>query len=300
MTQCTSSGYEAKWAFEAAGGTFDASSERWPFLSDSMAKIERQIITEGITGSRAYDTANRRRGPYSVAGTLECNPSWIFWASWLPRILGAAAVGTTFDVANELPAWDMVSSRVNRVVKYEDCKVDKATIRFAPDLVTCSLDCMGLVATETAGGISFPAASLPTGASAIPQAFLDCTMTIGGEAVNLVGGELLIDNMLQPLVFAGAANTSCLREGPRMVKFTSQHTSSENDWEEMYDLASPATIVLTVGYGNLSTTFTLRECFASNRTPTVDGKDEIKMGFEWIAMASGSTTEITVVNDSTP
>jgi len=297
MTQCTASGYQGRWAVQGGSSlrTIDANSERWDFNKDGIKKLERVIYGNGITGTRSKQTSRRRRGPYSVGGALEIDPSFAFFDAWLPRILGADESSDTFAVAEELPAWDIMSDRVGNIVRYNDCKVDKARLKFSPDSLVLTLDVLGLAAVET--GLSYPAiTNVPTTISYTPLAFLDCTFSIASANRNITDGELIIDNAITPHIFAGSSASSCLREGERLVTLTEKNTSASADWSALYGI-NPTTIAITIAYLNMSAVITLNNCMAPIETPTVDGKQEILMGLTWTAHASGSTKEIVVTND---
>ena len=47
----------------------------------------------------------------------------------LPRILGAAAVGDVFDVAETLPSFTVFIDKVGDIFQYDDCKCNRATFR---------------------------------------------------------------------------------------------------------------------------------------------------------------------------
>jgi hypothetical protein len=296
MTQCTSSGYQSSWLVEGGDSprTIDTNSERWDFNSDSLRKSERLIIADGITGSRSMETSRRRRGPYSVAGSLVCDPSFAFFDAWLPRILGADESTDTFAVDEELPAWDVMSDRVGEIVRYNDCKVDKARLRFAPDKLTLTLECLGMEAIET--GLSLPTVAFPTGIEYTPLGFMDCVFNIASGDRQITEGELLVDNGLTPHKFSGLDYAGCLREGQRLVTLTETSTSSAADWAALYGIAA-TTITITLAYLNMGGVITLSNCMAPIETPVVEGKGEIPMPLIWQAMGNTTTKEISWTND---
>lgn len=294
---CTSSGYNAQWLVQGGSSprTINSSSERWDFNKDSVRKAERLIIADGITGTRSPEVARRRHGPYTVGGSLEVDPSLEFLDKWLPRILGGAEASDTFLVAEELPAFDLMSDRVGKVVRYNDCKVDKARLKFSPDKLVLTLDILGLAAIET--GLTFPSGTaIGTASKDTPLAFMDCSFNIAAGARNITEGELLIDNGLTPHIFAGAAYTSCLREGERLVTLTETGTSAAADWTALYGIEA-TTITITIAYLTMGSVITLNNALAPQETPVVEGKQEIPLSFTWQMAAAGATKEIVWTND---
>lgn len=296
------SGFKGRWAVEpgAAPHTFDGSSERWKFNKDTVKRTVPLLVSEGISGSRSTMIDRAVPGEYRVAGQLEINPSFLFWDLWLPRILGATESADTFNIADALQEWGMVADRGAEIVQYDSMKVSKMELRFAPGLLVCTLDVMGLEADE-GGSVNFPAASFSTAASTQLQTFHGSTFSLEptDQGSGIVReGIITVDNMLEAMPGAGIGFAESLRETGRLVTLQLTNAMSADDWAEIYGTEAPWDASVTLAHENMSTVFTLRNLMAQRDTPVVDGKgQEIKSNLTFQAFSDASNNEITVTND---
>lgn len=284
------SGYKARFAVKGGSAPRDMSSGSvfWPCVSDGIKKNGTILRPAGITGSRSQRQELIRDGAYAPGGPVVLEPSFAFWDEWLPRILGAAENSDEFLVADTLPEFDWMSDRVGRVVRYNDCKVNRMELRFAPGLLQCTLDIMGLTAVET--GNTFPTVVHGVTDSYAPQAFHHAVITIEGEARSVREGTLIIDNQLDPRPSAGSQGWECLREGERIVTLQTTMPGTADNWDECYAVAAEdaANATIAITRGGLVTTFTLYNLTAPEDTPIVNGKDELVMGLQYQAGADAS------------
>jgi hypothetical protein len=298
------SGFSGRFAVEpgAAPHTFDASSERWKFTKDTVKRTVPLLVSEGITGTRSQAVDMAVPGEYSVGGQLEINPSFLFWDLWLPRILGAAESTDTFNIAETLQEWGMISDRGAEIVQYDSMKVSKMELRFAPGLLVCTLDVMGLEADE-AGAVTFPAASFSAAASTRLQTYHASTFSLEptDDGAGIVReGIITVDNMLEAMPGAGIGFAESLRESGRLVTLSLTNAMSADDWEEIYGTETPWDATVTLAHENMSTVFTLRNLLCPRDTPVNDGKgQEIKsaLTFQAFQDADGTNKEIQVTND---
>lgn len=298
------SGYVSRWAVKGGSAPRDMStgSERWHFEKDNVKRNKALLMGHGITGNRSNNLTLSRAGAYLVQGQRSVNPSYAFMAAWLPRILGTAASGTTYAVADTLLAFDSMTDLGAKVVRWNDCKVAKATLKFAPGLLDLQLDIMGLLAVET--GNTFPTVSFGVTADYQQMAFHDSTFTLaaitsGTTAVR--DGTITIDNHL---VADYAANgndyPSNLREEGRTVKLTLAAGMGATEWDQLYGTETAWDATIATVAPALSCSWALNNLLAPRETPVIDGKGEVKIGLEFTAHEDASRKEIVVTLDSTP
>src|SRR6185369_10952800 len=99
----------------------------YEFLHESVRATRTILDTSGIRGTRSHAVERTRTGTYSVAGRIVLQPTPEELAHLLPRILGAAASGTNYAVAETLPDFYLSIDRGAKVFTYAGCKIVKAT-----------------------------------------------------------------------------------------------------------------------------------------------------------------------------
>jgi hypothetical protein len=281
----------------AAPHTFDASSEPYEFVAESVRKRGTILDTSGIRGTRSHHVSRTRPGTYEVGGSLTLHPSPADLDLLLPRILGAAESSDTFNLAESLPAFGILIDRVAETFQYTDCKVSKATFKgSAGGLVELVLEILG-VAEVT--GTSFPALSLDTTAAAAPYDFSDGVLTLQSAARKMMDFELLIDNGLSAR-FTNSQTATSITPQDRTItlKTTNPFTADEVDLYEQALAGAAGTLVLT--NGGMSTTFTFAALQVPDMSPVVGGKQEIPLKLEMTARTSEATPELVVTHDSAP
>jgi hypothetical protein len=294
-----SQGAQARLCMEpgAAPHTFDASSEPYEFVSESVQKKGKILDTAGIRGTRSHHVARTRPGTYEVGGSITLHPSPADLDLLLPRILGAAESADTFNLAETLPAFGILIDRVAETFEYTDCKVGKATFKgSAGGLVELTLEILG--AAEITG-TAFPSLTLATSAAAAPYVFSDGVLTLLSAARKLMDFELVIDNGLNAR-FTNSQSATSITPQDRTItlKTTNPFTADEADLYDQANEGAAGTLVLT--NGAMSTTFTFAALQVPAMSPVVGGKQEIPLVLEMTARMSGSTRELVVTHDSAP
>lgn len=296
MVQPASIGWATGLSMAAEDTAVGSYTEAYEFLSESLVGSNEIIDTKGITGSRSHKSERTRFGTNRVTGGIQFNPSPAMLVNLLPRILGGSPSGTTFPLAETLPAFDILVDRVAQRWVYGGCMVNSAVFRgTAGSMLTLDLDLRG--ATYEKSSDAFPSLSDPTDP---PYVFEDCAISLVGSARQITSFELKIDNALA-VRHSGSRNAATIIPADRIVTFhaTTPWTSDEADLHGQALAGSQATIVAT--NGNYSLTFTLVKLQFPDRGPVVrDRNGEIVYELEGVARMSGSTKELVVVNDSTP
>ena len=274
-------------------------TQRFEFVSESVGKRGTIIETGGIRGTRSHSKERTRVGPYSVGGTIVMEPSPEELAIWLPRILGTAASGTTYALAETLPTFVLVVDRVTKVFTYEGCKVASATFGFRKG-VAMSLSMNIIGTTESIGNAgTFPSLSLGTTG---PFTLTDTSgaVTILSVVRPVFDFEVTIDNGAVADRHLNATTVSQIPITDRVITLRSTHPYS-SDETDLYDQAitgGAGTIVAT--YAGYSLTFAFANLQAPAEAPTVGSKGEILLSLNSIAKQSGATKELIVTLDSSP
>jgi tail tube protein len=285
-------GVQAKLGMGAASPV----TEPYEFLTDNL-RLEQTIADlSAIRGTRSHPKERSRETQRTVTGNITMNPTPVELTTLLPRILGAAAVGTTFSLAETLPEFFVTSDRVTKVLTFNGCKVNRATFRATVGgPLELDMEIFGKDEAVGAAG-SFPALSIDVASP--PFILADLALTLAGVPYKCDQWEMMVDNTLE-VRYANSLTPTEINETDRQVTMTTRIPYV--DGGTLYGSGSAgvaATAVFT--NGAVSITFTLPAFIFPKASPVVDGRGE-----EWLPIAgpcrkSGATAELTVTLDSTP
>ena len=287
-----SMGHQARFG----AGTTNPVANQFEFLSCDFGKRGSLVESPGMRGTRSHYAESVNDGPYTVGGTLVMEPRPDELDLWLPFILGKAAVGDTFALAETIPDWYAVLDKVAAIYLYSGMKVNQAIFESAAGQnLKMSLACEG----KTEGTTTFPDISA-TLSERQPYIHHECVLTLDGDSVEVKNVRLTVDNALILDRFNNSQTRTELPEGDRIITLTCENpfTSYELD---LYDLAI-AGIAGTLVYtnGDRSLTFTMPNLKAPAQGPAVGARNtEIPLTLNFTAFKSGSDDELTVTNDST-
>lgn len=291
--------YNGRWAVEpgSAPHTFDTSSERYAFISDSVRRNGSIIDAAGILGTRARRVENTRAGNYSVGGTLVWNPTPIGLDLWLPRILGGSESADAFPTAETLPEFGLLCDREGGLFQYTNCKVARATFRgSAGNPIELALDIVGMAEIT---GTSYPAISLSTAANGYPYMFYEGALVLEGSSRSFESFELVIDNLIVSK-FRNSQTATCLLETGRNVTLKCDVPFTSTEMSALYGQeASEAAASLTFTNGNMSTVATIGRLQIPDRSPIIEGNAEIMLQLEGVGRGIAGGADIAFTNDST-
>jgi hypothetical protein len=277
--------------------TFDTSSERWEFLSESLKASRTLINSNAISGTRSQRSDRTRTGPYTVAGAIdfECSPQW--FDLWLPRILGAAEATDVFAVAETLPSFGVRIQRGGGVntSTYLDCKVNRGTIKGQSGGVCMAT--VDIVGKTTTGGLAVPAVAVGSTAAFTPYVFTDCVFNIDSTPFPISSFELTVDNVIAS-IFNNSLSATCLRETDRIVSFRFNSPATDDFWDAVF-ADNNLELSLAMTNGSRSCTIDVVNLQPSIEDATVSGKTEVRWDISGIARATASVKEIIVTNDNT-
>ncbi len=286
-----SSGSKAQLGMAASGTT---ATERYEFLTESVALAETFFNSDGIAGNRSRYSERTRQNTRAVSGSITLHPNSVELDVLLPRILGTAEVADSFTLAETLPTFSVIVDRVEKRFYYESCKVSRATFRASQGgPLELQLDIEGV--DEAVSATAFPALSISTVG---PYMFSDAVLSVAGSAYSFRDFELTIDNQLQGDRFLNSLTRTALPEGGRAVQWTLN--APYGDSTALYGLAAAGVAcVATFTQGARSIIFSSDKVSFPRQGPTVPGKEEIMFPLVGMAGRYGSTLELVVTNDST-
>ena len=311
-----SQGSSAKLLVEpgSSAHTFDASSEIYDFLYESIQKKGRIVGGRSIFGSRSNYISPTRQGHAEVGGDLATYTNAADLNLWLPRVLGAAKATFVFDIADTLPAFGMLIDRVGGIFQYTDCTVNRCMWRgkagpgdSEPEMIEQVLNIWALGETL---GTSWPG-SAPTMSVAANRAsyiMSDSVLTVASTPYPFKAFVLLVDNHLQRR-WVNSVNATALCPGDRtvMLRVLMPFTAATAAvFTGIYQNAArltgaSATLVFTpTGAGaGVSTSFALEKLQWGQTSPVVRGKTEIDLQVDFLVRkAAVATSEIIATSDS--
>lgn len=277
----------------SASNPVDAQFE---FLSENIRKTGNIVDTGGIRGTRSHPSERTRAGNYTIGGTLSMEPGPEELALLLPWVLGAAASGTTFALAETVPSRYITIDRIAKVMTYAGCYVNRATFR-ASEGTPLRLDIDVVGQTETVGdAATFPSLSLQTSA---PFIFTDGVFSLQSGNRSVKELTVVIDNALA-VAFNNSASASTIDASDRSVTTTlsTPYTSSETALYGQALAGAAATYTFTNGAYSLLFTFATLQF--PDRSPVVQNKGEVVLQLEGTARTLSTTKELVITLDSTP
>lgn len=291
-----SMGHQAQMAFDSVL-PFDGSSIPLEFRDESMGKQSEILDTAGVRGTRSHVRERTRTGTNTAGGVVNFHMSPIMLDHLLPVILGAAEAADVFDIAETLPQFQIMVDRVAKVFTYNNCRVNRATFRGTQgQICELALDIQAESETEGAAG-TFPALTMPTDE---PYVFSDGVLTLLSTAREFESFEIVVDNVLDVDRHMNNTGRSELPSTDRVVtcRFTFPFTPDETDLHDMALAgAASATFVLTnADTGGNTCTFDFATIQFPKTSPSVPGRDEVKLTLQGTARKVGSTSEIKVTN----
>lgn len=297
MTQ--SMGHQAQIAFDLAI-PFDAGSNRFDFVSHTLGQKESILDTDTVMGTRSHSEERTRFGQEDNSGQITVYMSPENLVYWLPVILGTAAAGTTFSLAETLIPFFILADDVDDVYLYSDCFVNTATITgtSGSNFITLVLD---IICKTRAAGQTFPVTvpDIPLTLDARPYVFTDGVLNLQSGAREFSEFELVIDNALN-VDYRNSTTPTDIDPGDRIITLNVNVPAIATNSDLINQALVGATGTLTFTNSTVSTLFTFGTLQSPSKDPEVAGKGPVQYDLSMIAKKTGSTAELVVTNDSTP
>ena len=300
--------------------TFDASSEPYDFLAESMARHRKYANVATIRGTRMAHSLQRRIVKYEYFGEVVKYISPAELDTILPKALGPASPAGTYQGGNgttfteeEIPYFSALFQRdsgifaapATSIFQYDNCKIDRFIMRGRaeqgqelPSLVTTTLRIVACNQAEVSLPANLPA--LGTAANYAPYAFSD---TESGITLVGVGSRPIQEFIIAWSNHATPKYVNALK--PYAIRCMGRDVQLRfllpwNDVnDDIYDAAEAgAAGIVKLTNGTMSATFNFGNLTIEDVTPTAS-KGRGEMEFIIDAVATGGTYDVQVVNDST-
>ena len=269
------------------------------FLEGSQIGLTQQHVnTNGMRGTRSQYNDRNREGTRRVDGNLLFAPTPGELATLLPLILGANASGTTYALAETVPAHYWIAVRDGTTYSYNGCCVEQAT--FSAQEGGALQLAMTVVGKDEAqsGSIGSNTIDATTGG---PLTFMEGAVTVGGSSYEFSSFELSIRNVLE-VKYRNSLTPTQIKATDRVV--TVSLPFSLGDASALYGSATTGVAVVatfTNGGGvATSLTFSLTKV-ATPKNPLPFGQRGIlDLPWQGRALRTSSTAELVVTLDSSP
>ena len=282
-------------------GTTSTVDQPLDFLNENLAVNETFIDRNGLRGTRSRLIEPMRVGLRRIEGQITLQPTAVELSYLLPWILGAAASGTTYALAETVPERYVTVDRSDgtdgKVFTYDGVKVNRATFRCSQgELLTVVLDLVGKDETVANAG-TFPSLTLDT--TTAPFTFSDCAISVGGTTYNSRDIEIVVDNRLDTERFFNSNTRTAIVAQDREISVNLN--LGYGDAEAAYNTGIGG-VAVTATFTNsaVSCLFSFVKVLFPRRSPTIPGKQEIMLPLQGMAKKSSTTNELVVTLDSTP
>ena len=288
--------------------TFDANSTRFEILDENVQYKDKLLGGNGLTGGVDPIGAHIRSGTRIVHGRilLEVGPYELDW--WLPRILGNANVGDTFEtdeVYNLMP-FDLMMKRDQGTVIYRHCSVNQAVFRSRASIegdeqiMQLGVDIIGYEEHDATYPVSEP--TLPAN-DRLYWLLGDGALTLDSTEYYFDAFNLAINNNLLPQT-RNFLNITCLQSQGRSIKLQVSTPYTSDSHTDLYISRFDGPGVLNfLGTKNLTgtpsgyvTTFTFARLIQTRQTPATRGHGEIPLSLDLEAFRTSVAEPIVVTN----
>lgn len=311
MSTCMSIGSAGKLAVEDGGGTspetFNASSERYDFLYETLTKKPRRVGNRTITGDLSDWEERNVEGASLVSGVIAFNTSPLWFSNWMTRIIGTVTNGNNadgdaiYEPGTSLPRFDIMIDREAEVFHFYDCYVNRCIIRGQsapgeqePEVITAVVQLIAKQRIDTATWPN-PEPTASTSPNALPDVMGLSTLTIGGTDYAFDAFALSIDHSLI-VKWRNSLTISCIRPGMRKVRLQTTNPFLSASYSALHDTVSarPAGLI-RLERGSAYTEFNFGALDNVGDDPTIRGKTEIPhvLEFNCLKDASAGNPEIT-------
>ncbi len=281
-------------------------TEMYELVGGDLNLEEDVIDTAGLVGTRSRISERTRTNMRKVTGSLTLNPNALELVNLLPRILGGAAAGTSFPLAETLPFFTVAIDKSNgtdgKVPTYSSCYINSATFKAEQGQpLSLELQIEGVDETLNAAG-SFP--NLTLGVATGPFIFSDAVYNVGGSAYNFKSFECKIDNQLDTERFMNSLTRTAIPSKGRVITVTLDGPYSVNSAVYPTAATAAAGVAVTATFTNTIQAVSLLMSFVKVHFPRkgqkLNGRDEVMMPLVGEAKSVAATKELVVTLDSTP
>jgi hypothetical protein len=269
----------------ASPTAFTSAAKRYDFVAENIGLQEWIVGDQGLTGSLDLAVDHIRNGPAFVTGQIMMNVSPQELDFLLPYILRGTKTGNDHLPGSLSPALDLMIKRDQVSFVYRGLQVDKAMFRASaglgqaePSLMEMVISFVGIDESETAATWPDPEPARDID-DVLYWLMADSTLTLGAAARPFEAFNLVIDNMLTPLM-RNSLRPTCIRSEGRRVSFQPRLTLCSDSATGLYFTRPSGAGSLSfasskyLGNSNSSTVFTFYNLYGRKRTPATRGRTE--------------------------
>lgn len=271
------------------------------FESNTLSRRSGFLDPQGLRGTVAHAANRVRENSRVVAGdVLLAAPTAVEHSYVLPYVLGGTPVGTSYPMAETLPAFVAQRKVGGSRFTYTGCRMNRATYSARKGTalqVALNILGVGISKDPDSGGTAFPALTLDNTTGFFQ--FEDLVCTINGTTIDILSWQFTFDNV----VLMRAANSVT----PTVVYRTDRIVSARievpwGDDETLYDLAvGGVTLSSVFTNGGTSLSFVCPKFQVPAQDPDTAGRDEHRNILDGICRFSAAAGDECVVTlDSTP
>lgn len=302
MTECMSIGSAAKLAVQGGNTprTFDASSERYDFLYETLTYKQRRVGNRTIKGDLSDWKERNVQGASLVSGVIafQASPSW--FNAWQTRIIGDVDSSTTNDDGDtiywpgtSLPSFDVMINREAKTFHYKECYVNRCIIRGQSAVSEEEPEILDVV-VQLIGKSVDDAATWPATEPDLGVTENDLPYVIGLSTLNAASASREYDSFVFSIdhglitKFRNSLTLSCIRPGSRKVRLQTNNPFLATSYGALHNtLASPISGVLTFNRGDAYTELKFATLDNMGEDPNVRGKTEIPHSLDFQALKDG-------------
>jgi Phage tail tube protein len=270
------------------------------FERETFARQDEPVDGNALRGTFGHSIEVIQDGIQRVAGTVDFIPQALEWSYLLPWIMGGTPTGpvsgvTTYPFSDAaLPLNFVTIDRKAQVFTYAGVAVDRATFRASRGTtLTVSLDLVGQTETPASSG-TFPALTLDV--TTHPLLFTQLVLSINSTSVQCFDFELTINHHIDRDRFLNTLNLTAVNQLDRTCEFRTN--LPYGDQVALYTAmsAGPGAVAMSATFTNGGSVLTMSSPAVSvpKKTPTVPGRQEIRLPWGGMLAKSGSTNELTI------
>ena len=285
-----------KIAFDTAL-PFDTSSIPVEIILPESLHEEAEIVeTSGMTGTVEHNKERTREGLKRVSGSIKLACSRIALDTLLPYITGSAESTNVFALADTLPDFYLMIDRLAKVYTYSGCRIAKATFTGSKgDMLFLELEIKA--ETETTGAAdTFPVLTVPTEK---PYLMADGVLTLVAEERTFDNFSLVIENRLNTAQFENGLTRYDIPLIDRVITLATDipwSAANTDTVKQALDGSAGSLVFTNAGASGDVLTFAMATIQYANKTPTLTGKDVLRLPLEGMVRSSGTTKPLIITN----
>ncbi len=285
-----------KIAFDTAL-PFDTSSIPVEIILPESLHEEAEIVeTSGMTGTVEHNKERTREGLKRVSGSIKLACSRIALDTLLPYITGSAESTNVFALADTLPDFYLMIDRLAKVYTYSGCRIAKATFTGSKgDMLFLELEIEA--ETETTGAAdTFPVLTVPTEK---PYLMADGVLTLVAEERTFDNFSLVIENRLNTAQFENGLTRYDIPLIDRVITLATDipwSAANTDTVKQALDGSAGSLVFTNAGASGDVLTFAMATIQYANKTPTLTGKDVLRLPLEGMVRSSGTTKPLIITN----